>query len=84
VRVCVRICSASRHKHNENKDSTFYLIDHGSKASAQRRELPERFFEHAGKGEEAEGVPGWGGVKDDHRILHRLDVPVRFGQVGHE
>jgi len=66
---------ASRHETNG-----FHLIEHGSDAPAQCRELPQRLLEDAREGEEAEGVSGRGGVEYDHRVFHGLDVPVWWGR----
>ncbi len=51
-----------------------HLVDHRPEAPSERGELGERLLEDGGEGEEAQGVAGRGGVEDDDRVLHRLDV----------
>lgn len=61
-----------------SKPSFSHLVDHRTQAAAQSRKLPQRLFENGGERQKTEGVPGRGGVEDDHRVFHRLDVPRNF------
>jgi len=55
-----------------------YLIDHRTQTAAQGRKFPQRFFEYSGERQETESVSGRGGIEDDHRVFHRLDVSRNF------
>ena len=55
-----------------------HLVNHRTQAAAQSRKFSQRFFENGGEGQETEGMSGRGGIEDDHRVFHRLDVPRSF------